>query len=125
MTLYDRLGGAAGVDAAVGALSARIREHPTLSPFFDDLDYDHIVEHRADYLVAILGGPEEYMGRGMREAHRHLGLRDEHMNAFLALVRETLADLDVSPLDIEQTVAELDRLRPVLVVPPSQSDKRA
>lgn len=125
MTLYDRLGGAAGVDAAVGALSARIREHPTLSPFFDDLDYDQIVEHRADYLVAILGGPEEYTGRGMRDSHRHLGLGNEHIDAFLVLVRETLGDLDVSPIDIEQTVAALERLRPVLVVPRSASEKSA
>ncbi|BAU31337.1 group I truncated hemoglobin [Microcella alkaliphila] len=122
MTLYDRLGGAAGVDAAVRELSARIRVHTLLGPFFDDLDYDQIVEHRADYLVAIFGGPEAYEGRGMRESHRHLGLRDEHMDAFLHLVRETLTDLDVSPLDIEQTVVELERLRPVLVVPQSSAD---
>ncbi|MFN3707739.1 group I truncated hemoglobin [Microcella sp.] len=115
MTLYERLGGATGVDAAVRLLSARIRVHPLLGPFFTDLDYDHIVEHRADYLIAILGGPEGYTGRSMRDSHRHLGLRDEHMDAFLALVRDTLADLDVSPLDREQTVAELERLRPVLV----------
>lgn len=122
MTLYDRLGGAVGVGVAARELSARIRVHPLLRSFFDDLDYDQIVKHRADYLVAIFGGPEAYEGRGMRESHRHLGLRDEHMDAFLHVVRETLIDLDVSPLDIEQTVAELERLRPVLVVPQSSAE---
>jgi hemoglobin len=119
MSLYDRLGGADGVTAAVRELSRRIRVHPVLGPFFDELDYDQIVEHRADYLLAILGGPEGYMGRGMRDAHRHLSLHHEHMDAFLALVRETLADCDVSPRDVDATVEQLDRLRPVLVVPQS------
>lgn len=116
MGLYERLGGDEGVDRAVSVLSTRIRDDAVLGPFFDTLDYDAIVQHRADYLAAILGGPERYTGKGMRDAHRHLQLTDEHMDAFLRLVRETLTELDASPLDIEATVAELDRLRPALVV---------
>lgn len=115
MGLYERLGGHEGVDRAVSVLSTRIRDDVVLGPFFDTLDYDAIVQHRADYLAAILGGPERYTGRGMRDAHRHLQLTDEHMDAFLRLVRETLTELDASPLDIEATVVELDRLRPALV----------
>lgn len=122
MMLYDRLGGAEGVDAAVRELSSRIRTHSLLGSFFDNLDYDHIVQHRADYLMAILGGPEGYTGRGMRDSHRHLGLRDEHMDAFLSLVRETLTDRGLAPSDVSQTIAELERLRPALVLPQSNLD---
>ena len=42
------------------------------------------------------------------------------LRVFLQLVRETLVDLDVSPLDVEATVGQLDRLRPALVVPPAE-----
>ncbi|HET8957991.1 MAG TPA: group 1 truncated hemoglobin [Microcella sp.] len=118
MGLYERLGGEAGLDRAVRELSDRIKVDPVLGRFFAHLDYDAIVQHRSDYLIAILGGPERYTGQGMREAHRHLALSDEHMDTFLRLVRETLTDCDVSPLDVEAAVGQLDRLRPALVVAP-------
>lgn len=122
MSLYERLGGHSGVDAMVRDLSDRIRVHPVLGPFFVDREYEAIVQHRSDYLVAILGGPEGYEGKGMRDAHRELGLTDVHMDAFLDVVRETLRARDASPFDIEVTVAELDRLRPVLVAPPPSAE---
>lgn len=118
MPLYERLGGAEALDEVVRDLSERIRVDPLLGPFFQHVDYAEVVEHRADYLAAIFGGPENYRGKGMRDAHRHLDIDHRHMDAFLDLVRLTLEDHDVSAIDIAETLTELDRLRPVLVVAP-------
>lgn len=115
MTLIDRLGGAAAVEAVVADLSERILEHPDLKGYFAGLDYDAIVEHRAAYMVAILGGPEQYSGVSMRQAHQHLGLSHAHMNMFLELLEATLTDAGVSPLDIAHVRKEVDRLRPAIV----------
>ena len=115
VTLIDRLGGPAAVEAVVADLSDRILEHPELGRYFAGLDYDAIVAHRRAYMVAILGGPEQYSGASMREAHQHLRLSNAHMDAFLELLDATLTDAGVSDLDSAHVRKEVDRLRPAIV----------
>lgn len=115
MTLIDRLGGPSAVEAVVADLSDRILEHPELKGYFAGLDYGAIVEHRGAYMVAILGGPEQYSGVSMRQAHQHLGLSHAHMDMFLELLEATLRDAGVSQLDIAHVCKEVDRLRPAIV----------
>lgn len=115
MTLIDRLGGPSAVEAVVADLSNRILEHPDLKGYFAGVDYDAIVEHRGAYMVAILGGPEQYSGVSMRQAHQHLKLSHAHMDAFLELLDATLADAGVSPLEIAHVRKEVNRLRPAIV----------
>lgn len=114
-TLYDRLGGAGPVERLVDELSRRLLDDPRLGPVLADLDLELLRLHRTAYLIVILGGPEGYEGRSMREAHQPLGLTSADMDAFLGVLRGVLDDAGIGHDDATAVVHTLERLRPAIV----------
>lgn len=124
MTLYEQLGGAAGVRLLVDALTSRLEADPEFGPLFAGVDGDGLRRHREQYLGAVLGGPEQYTGRGMREAHRPLRLSDAQFDRFLALVLECAGAVGVALATTDELAHFLRGLRPVMVELPGASASR-
>ena len=118
MSLYERLGGAARVEALVDDLSRRLLEHEHLGPAFAGRDLEVLQQHRTAYLAVILDGPENYEGRSMREAHQPLGLSEADMMAFLSVLRSVLDDAHVPEPDAAAVLRAIERLRPAIVAAP-------
>lgn len=96
---YERIGGAAAVKAAVELFYDRVLVDPELADYFAGVDMVEQRRHLALMLAVVLGGPNEYAGRGLAEAHQPLRIPAAHY----ALVGEhlvaTLTELGV-PADI-------------------------
>jgi len=101
--LYDRIGGAAAVDAAVPLFYQKVLADDRLAPFFAGMDMARIQGHQAAFLTYAFGGPNHYAGRDLGPAHHRLvtdlGLTDEHFDAVIAHLGTTLNELDV-PVDL-------------------------
>jgi hemoglobin len=67
--------------------------------------------HQKTFLAMALGGPRSYVGRGMAEAHRHLGIDDHDVDLVAGHLAAVLAGLGVSPALVEEVVAAVDGLR--------------
>lgn len=117
MSLFEQLGGADGVRRFVDELSRRVLDDAELGPLFESVDAASLRHHREHYFAAVLGGPENYSGRGLREAHRPLDLTDENFERFLVVVDESLAALTVGTEAAGAVRELLERLRPVIVTP--------
>ncbi len=119
--LYDRLGGAAAIDAAVDIFYRRVLADAYVKPFFEGVDMEQQAAKQKAFLTMVFGGPHHYTGKDMREGHKHLvhdmGLNDTHFNHILAHLRSTLAELGVDEgttrevIDIAETTRDdvLDR----------------
>jgi hemoglobin len=118
MTLFERLGGAEGLRRVVDDLTTRLESDPDLAPLFVGVDGEGLRRHREHYLAAVLGGPEQYTGRGMREAHRPLGIDDAQFDRFLGMVQESARALGTAPGAADELAAFLRGLRPVIVDQP-------
>ena len=57
-TLYDRIGGAPAVKAAVYIFYAKVLADPALAPFFDGVDMAKQVGKQRAFLVMAFGGPD-------------------------------------------------------------------
>lgn len=98
-SLYDRLGGEGAVDAAVDIFYRKVLSDDSISDFFDDIDMDAQRAKQKSFLTMVFGGPNEYTGKDMREAHKHLverGLNDDHFNAVAGHLQATLEELGVA-----------------------------
>lgn len=115
MSLFEQLGGAEGIRIFVEVFSRRLTEDAELGPLFDGVDIASLQQHRQQYFAAVLGGPENYTGRGMREAHRPLGITDEHFDRILVIVDESLVAVSASADAVGEVHDMLERLRPVIV----------
>ncbi|MEU0549677.1 group 1 truncated hemoglobin [Micromonospora sp. NPDC005979] len=104
---YDRIGGASSVKAAVELFYDKVLADPELAGYFATVDMATQRRHLALMLAVVLGGPNEYAGRGLAEAHQPLGIPAEHYAKVGVHLITTLTELGV-PADV------LDHVRVVL-----------
>jgi hemoglobin len=98
-TLFEKLGGAGAVDAAVGIFYGHVLNDAYVKRFFEGVDMDRQASKQKAFLTLAFGGPNNYSGKDMRDGHRHLvenmGLNDSHFEHILVHLRTTLAQLGV------------------------------
>ncbi|MGC9369308.1 MAG: group I truncated hemoglobin [Paracoccaceae bacterium] len=99
-SLYDRLGGAVGVAALVDDIVEAHMQNPVIMarfiPYRDDLErLDAVKQHLRDFLGAGSGGPEEYTGRSMAEAHRGMNVNAQEYMAATDDIMKTLERHDI------------------------------
>lgn len=111
MSIYDSIGGAPAVRAAVDDFYARVLADPQLAPFFSDVDLQHLKSHQRAFITAAVGGPEIYRGRDMAVAHAGLDITDADFDAVVAHLVGTLAGLGVPAETIGQIGSTLAPLR--------------
>ncbi|MDJ0741885.1 MAG: group 1 truncated hemoglobin [Xenococcaceae cyanobacterium MO_167.B27] len=108
-TLYEKLGSEKTVKLVVEKFYERVLNDDRIKHFFEGVDMFKQKIHQLDFLTYAFEGSERYRGSTMREVHKKLvrqkGLSDEHFNAFVEDLVETLKELEISPALIEEAVA--------------------
>jgi hemoglobin len=94
-SLYDRLGRAEGIAVLVDDIVALHMQHPTIRARFLPLQDDparlrDVKQHLCRFLAAGSGGPEQYTGRSMVDAHRGMNISEAEYMAALDDILETL-----------------------------------
>lgn len=113
-TLYEQLGGEAAVNAAVDIFYRKVLSDERICHFFDGVDMERQAAKQKAFLTFAFGGPNNYTGRDMRNAHAHLvkqGLNDSHFDAVVENLGSTLAELGVAPELIQQVAAIAETTR--------------
>ena len=119
MTIYDDIGGAAAVGAAVDAFYDRVTIDPELAPYFEGVDLPRLKGHQRTFIAAAVGGPEPYLGRDMAAAHAHLQITPDHFDAVVGHLVAVLVDLEVPPDTIEAIGGALAPLKEQIVSAPA------
>jgi hemoglobin len=113
-TLYDQLGGAAAVDAAVDIFYRKVLSDDRISSFFDDVDMDRQAAKQKAFLTMAFGGPHHYTGADLRHGHQKLvarGMTGSHFDVVVELLGQTLGELGVAPPLIAQVAAIAESTR--------------
>jgi hemoglobin len=86
MTLFERLGGRAGLLKLLHAFYADVRQHQVLGPIFNAhiKDWNAHIAKIAEFWARQTGGPSSYTG-GFVAAHVRVGAKPEHFRHWLAL----------------------------------------
>jgi hemoglobin len=112
--LYEELGGAQAVSAAVDIFYGKVLKDPRISRFFDSVNMNRQASKQKAFLTVAFGGPNGYQGPGMRKAHAHLvakGLDDSHFDAVVENLAATLKELNVADHLIAQVAAVAESTR--------------
>jgi len=113
-SLYERIGGAAAVNAAVDLFYRKVLTDDRISQFFDGVDMDQQIAKQKSFLTFAFGGPASYSGKDMRAAHAHLvdkGLNDSHFDAVMENLGATLTELGVPGDLIAEAAAIAESVR--------------
>jgi len=110
MALYDDLGGAPAIAAALDRFYPKVLADPKLSPYFAGVDMDNLKKRVGAFFAMATGGPSPYAGPGMREGHSRLvamGLNDEVFDSFIGLFEGVLRELGVAESNVAQVMTLL------------------
>ena len=114
-SLYERLGGAAGIDRLVTRWRERVLADSSLAP---RLDARELARHRrniAAFLSAALGGPPIYDRPDLHEVRRRLRLTADEFERILGHLAEELRDVQASTTTINDVTSALAALKRLLV----------
>src|SRR5688572_9074833 len=104
-SIYERIGGEAAVDAAVDIFYRRVLADTRISEFFDTVDMDAQRAKQKSFLTVAFGGPNKYSGKDMRAAHAAMKLTEEHFDAVMENLGNTLRELKVPDALIGEAAA--------------------
>ena len=107
MSLYDDLGGAGAVTAALNQFYPKVLADPRTSPYFEGVDIEGLKKRIAPFMAMALGGPRDYHGPTLRQTHTHLvakGLDDSVFDTFLGHFEDVLKELGVPAAKIAEVM---------------------
>lgn len=110
-TLYDTLGGEAGIEAVVDEFYDRVLADEELEPYFEGVDTDALHDHQAKFIGHVAGGPVEYDGRTMAAAHAHLDITGEDFDRVAGHLKTSFQAFDVSADGREELLDAVASLR--------------
>lgn len=97
-SLFEKIGGAGAVDAAVDIFYRKVLSDDRINHFFDETDMQAQRDKQKAFLTMAFGGPNGYKGKDLRSAHAPLvkrGLNDSHFGAVAGHLKGTLDELGV------------------------------
>lgn len=113
--LYRALGGTEGITKVVDAALAEIHGDLRINIFFEKTDMADLRRLLIEQICAATGGPCEYTGRTMEEAHSGLNLTDADFDAFVEDLVRAMDSVKV-PKDLQkQLLGLLGPMRPQVV----------
>jgi hemoglobin len=116
-SLYERLGQTEGIRAIVDTALAAHLANPLVQKRFEPgkADPEHwarVVEHAVDFFSAGSGGPAEYKGKSMVDAHRGMNIGGEEFLAVVDDIMQALGKHDVDETTQKDVLAILYSLKP-------------
>ena len=108
-SVYARIGGEPAIDAAVEIFYKKVLADESIQYMFQDTNMKRQKAHQKKFLTQALGGPKNYSGETMRNAHKHVNNgnfpTEDHFNAVAGHLVSTLQDLGVEQSMIDEVVA--------------------
>lgn len=100
-TLYEKYGGFTTIHQIVRNFYGDVVAEDTLKMYFANVPMEFLIKHQSDFLSQVLGGPIQYKGRTLREAHQRLKIKRADFDLVGRLLQENLEDAGVEKTDIE------------------------
>jgi hemoglobin len=91
-TLYDRLGGARGVQAIADTLVDRAAVDPVMGRSFADVNLKRVKRLLAEQVCELSGGPCRYTGSSMRQAHAGLHISQAEFYGLVETLEQVLSE---------------------------------
>jgi len=106
-SLYDILGGPTVMNAVVEDFYRRVLQDERINHYFEHMDMTRQHEHQIAFISQVLGGPEQYSGRSMVEAHAGLNLTTSDFDAVATHLEASLEQVDISQTQIDEVMSRI------------------
>lgn len=114
-SLYQALGGKAGITAIVNAMLTNVADDMRIVHYFADANIVHVQHGLVTKFCAITGGPCHYDGLNMVDTHRGLHITPAAFNALVEDLQAAMAHLKIPLATQNRLLARLVPMRNEIV----------
>ena len=108
-------GGGPAVSAVVNDFYERILGDPHLAPYFEGVDLARLKRHQVLLISQVLGGPANYDGRPLDQAHAGLGISHDDLAAVAGHLVAAMRDAGIPEDIIIRAIAVVASTEPDIV----------
>ncbi len=122
-SLYDRLGGYAGVSAVVDEFAERLFHDPKIAQFFAGMGDDtraSFKQKNKNLVCAVTGGPCKVISRDAKVVHGGLGITAADFNVVAGHLKDVLVEFNVPDAEQDELFTIILTLRPAIVDRPDE-----
>jgi hemoglobin len=116
-SLYDRLGGKPAISAIVDDFVVNIATDKRINRSFRKANMPRFKAQLVDQLCAASGGPCQYAGKSMKEAHKGMGISNAAFNALIEDLRKSLTKFNVPEQEQGELLAVLGPMKADILAP--------
>lgn len=116
---YEKIGGGPAVRAVVDRFYELILADDQLVGFFEGTDLSTLKRHQVLLISQVLGGPANYDGRDLRDAHAGLDITRSDYLKVVSLLVQALVEANVPPAIIDRVGSALSATEPDVVTAPA------
>lgn len=114
-SVYQEIGGRDAVEAVVEDFYDRVLADEQLVPYFEGMEMAELRTHQVQFISAVAGGPVEYSGDDMREAHAHLDIDEDDFDTVGRYLESALRTNGVEEENVDAILSEVVALKdPIL-----------
>ena len=120
-SLYDRLGGLVPISVVVSDFidavvpDPLLNENPAIDATRKAVPAPYLKYHVTAMVCQATGGPCQYHGRGMKEAHVHLNITEREWDRMVTLFKEVLAENKVPTKETQELLEIIDSTKAGIV----------
>jgi hemoglobin len=114
-SLFERLGGKDAIVAVVDDFVANVGADDRINAFFANADIPHLKQMLVDQICQATGGPCQYGGKTMAEAHKGMGIKPEHFDALVEDLTKSLDKFNVGATEKSELLGALGKMKPDIV----------
>ncbi len=121
-SLYDRLGGLAPISVVVSDFidvlvpDSVLNANPAINAARKRVPAPYLKYHVTAMVCQATGGPCQYHGRGMKEAHAHLNITEREWDRMVTIFKEVLAKHKVPAKETQELLAIIGSTKGDIVV---------
>lgn len=114
-SLYERLGGDAGISAMVDDAIVNIATDPRINHRFSAAGGPELKRNLVDLVCERTGGPCVYRGKNMADAHEGMHIGDAEFDALVADMVRAMDKHHVAPREKAEAIAILAKMKNAIV----------
>ncbi len=121
-SLYDRLGGLAPISVVVSDFldalvpDPMLNQNPAIDAARQVVPKPYLKYHVTAMVCQATGGPCQYHGRSMKEAHAHLNITEAEWDRMVSVFEELLASHEVPEQESMELLAIIDSTKADIVM---------
>jgi hemoglobin len=105
-SLYDDLGGDAGIQKLVDKLIEKYRADTRINGLFNQTNFEYFAERLREDICVRAGGPCEYQGLSMADAHSGMDIKESEFNYFVEDSQKAMDEIGL-PVGVQNRLLKL------------------